>query len=386
MIRSILATVGVALLVSASGCASVDGDPSSAESGDALTATIEVKSYFTIGTGNAGFGENDINEPDGIVFDQSGNVVLTDAANKRIQVWDVKNKRRLGQFGSADIFHGDVVDLAFSPVNGQLIVTDESAHVAYAFNPPPKDATGDAAFTDYQFVGHDMFTENALRKVGGITFDSKGRIYLVDARKNLVTRYDADGNPDPTFQFAEKGSVKYLNGCEGVAVDEKRGNLYVSSEFQSTIRVFNLEDGSYKGHMIGRHGDAVDPGTPSGTSTFSAAIEGLWILDDYLLASDEGDGGEGHLQIYDLEDETTFDHDQNDYDQLKAAKKPSGYVGKFGHYLSPDSVAAWTDTDGESYVAIADQGHYKVEVYKWSDIKKAGKFGRKPAKGAVKDK
>jgi hypothetical protein len=47
--------------------------------------------------------------------------------------------------------------------------------------------------------------------------------------------------------------------------------------------------------------------------------------------------------------------------------------------LSPDSVAAFTDTDGESYVAMADQEHYKVDVYKWSEIQKAGNFGRQKA-------
>ena len=118
---------------------------------------------------------------------------------------------------------------------------------------------------------------------------------------------------------------------------------------------------------------------PTGTSLFSASIEGLWILDDYLLAADEADGGEGHIIIFDLASDSIFDHDADDYAKLKADGKKSAFIGGFGNFLSPDSVAAYTDAkSGESYVAVADQGHYQVALYKWSDIKKAGKFGRQP--------
>lgn len=375
MIRTI-ATLGAALFLLAPGCAPVVEDGASATE-DALTTTIDVAPFTTIGSGRAGNAEDDINEPDGIVFDSAGNLVFTDAGNKRVQVWDVKSSRRLGQFGSAEIFHGEIVDLAFSPVSGQLIVTDESAHVAYAFDPPSKRGKGDKAFTDYRFTGKDMFADQNLAKVGGITFDSKGRIYLVDARKNLVSRFDAEGNPDPTWKFAESGSSKFLNGCEGIAIDEKRGNVYVASEFHSAIRVFDIEDGSYKNQMIGRRNDPEGTGTPTGPSVFSAAVEGLWILDDYLLASDEADGSAGHLQIFDLDEPTVFDHAADDYAQLKKDRKPSGWVGSLGDFASPDSVAAFTDADGESYVAIADQNHWQVVVYKWSEIKKAGKFARR---------
>lgn len=376
MIRSTLTTIGAALLLLAPGCAPSEDDPSVAGSSGALAKVIDVKPMAVFGSGSPGDAEDDIDEPDGIVFDKAGNVVMTDGANHRVQVWNPRTNKRLGEFGTPEIFQGNIVDLAFSPVTGQLIVTDESSHMSYGFDPPSKAEKGDAAFTNYKFTGN-MFAANGLQKVGGITFDSKGRIYLVDARKNLVSRFDAEGNVDPTWKFAEKGSTKFLNGCEGVAVDEKRGNLYVASEFHSVIRVFDLNDGSYKNQMIGRRNDAAKTGEPTGPSVFSAAVEGLWILDDYLLASDEGDGGTGHLAIFDLADPTVFDHAADDYEKLRSEKKPSGFIGLFGNYASPDSVTAYTDENGESYVAIADQNHYQVPVYKWSDIRKAGKFDRK---------
>ncbi|HVH44768.1 MAG TPA: hypothetical protein VM925_20585 [Labilithrix sp.] len=376
MIRTTFSGVGAAMLflLAASCSTSAASEETSADA--ELVSSIDVRPFTTIGTGRPGAEENDINTPDGVVFDANGSLLLTDAKNHRVQVWDVRTTRRLGQFGSPEIFHGDIVDLAVSPRSGQLVVTDESAHVAYAFDPPSPDDAGELALTNYRFTGKDMFAEYDLKKVGGVTFDSKGRIYTVDARKNLVSRYDAEGNPDPTFQFVEKGSVAFLRGCEGIAVDEKRGNLYVASEADSVVRVFDLEDGSYKQQMIGRRSDSARAGTPVGKSVFQAAVEGLWIIDDYLLASDESDGGTGRVLIFDLNEPSVFDHDADDYARLQQANERSGYVGSFGSFCSPDSVAAFTDADGESYVAVADQCHYQVPVYKWSDIQRAGRFGR----------
>lgn len=375
--RSLTALAASLLLLGTVHCgAPAADDPTSQEPAENdLTSTIKVEPIATFGSGNSGSGDNDIDEPDGIIFNKNGHLLMTDARNHRVHVWDFKTNKRLGQFGDAKIFTGSVVDLAENPLTGQVIVTDEDSHLAYAFDPPKGDEAGDQKFTGYKSVDPQMFNKEKVIKVGGITFDSKGRIYTVDARQNLVRRYDAKGTPDPTFKFAELGSTKYLNGCEGIAIDEKRGNIYVSDEFESTIRVFDLETGAYKKQTIGRQ-STPDTGA-LGDSVFPAAIEGLWILDDYLLASNEADtGGPGSVMIFDLRDESLFNTGPADWKKLETDKKSVPYKGSFGSFASPDSVSAWTDKDGESYVAVADQNHLKVPVYKWSDIVKAGKFAR----------
>lgn len=376
MSRSFSRALGAVLaFASLAACGAADDGVAGDEA--ELTGKIAVKPYAVLGTGQAGAGEDDINTPDGLTFDARGSLLITDAMNRRVQVWDVRGEtKRLGQFGTAEVFRGEIVDLAVSPVTGQVIVTDEDTRLAYAYDAPKADRKGDLDPAAYTLKTADMFSTEVVKKVGGITFDSKGRIYTVDARQNLVRRYEADGTPDLTWKFAEKGGSRYLNGCEGIAVDEKRGNLYVSSEFTSSIQVFDLEDGTPKNLTIGRRTDPANPGIPTGRSVFSAAVEGLWILDDYLLASDEADGTEGHVFIFDLANESIFDHDADDFAKLKSARKKPAFVGAFGSFCSPDSVTAFTDEDGESYVAVADQCHYQVPLYKWSDITKAGKFSR----------
>ena len=376
--KPLLTLLAACIPVLVAACAAPTDDVSTGDQGAAISSTaIAVEPYARIGTGVEGSGLEDINTPDGVVFDKNGSLLLTDALNKRVQVWDVRDKpRRLGQFGSPDVFLGEVVDLAVSPITGQVIVTDEVSKLAYSYRPPTGKEAGDLKLAGYTLEKKDLFSSEVVKKVGGITFDAKGRIYTVDARQNLVRRYDAAGIPDPTWKFVEKGGAALLNGCEGIAVDEKRGNLYVSSEFTSSIQVFDLNDGSPKNRVIGRKSDPLHPEAPTGQSVFSAAVEGLWILDDYLLASDEADGGTGHVMIFDLREESVFDHDATDYAALRAAKKRSGFVGSFGDFCSPDSVAAFTDTDGKSYVAVADQCHFQVAMYKWSEILAAGGFAR----------
>lgn len=358
-------------------CSASAEDPVAVGAEQNLNASIDVAPIAVIGTGKNGNGPDDINEPDGVIFNSKGKLLLTDAANHRVQVWDVKEKRHLGDFGSAQIFRGSIVDLAENPLTGQVVVTDEDTHVAYAFDPPSGKEAGDAAFAGYKSSGPDWFANEKVIKVGGITYDSKGRIYTVDARQNLVRRYDSKGTPDTTFRFGELGSNRFLNGCEGIAVDEKRNNLYVSNEFDSVIQVFDLSTGEYKKQTIGKHSDPASPGVGTGKSVFPAAIEGLWILDDYLLASSEADGGVGSVMIFDLQNDAVFNTGPEEWQKLETDGKISPFKGQFGALNSPDSVAAWTDKDGESYVAVADQNNWKVPVYRWSDVVKAGKFSRR---------
>jgi DNA-binding beta-propeller fold protein YncE len=332
---------------------------------------FKVEAMATFGSGHAGSSESEIDEPDGVVFTRSGLLLATDGINHRVDVFDPFNKKRLGQFGSPEIFHGNVVDLAIAP-NGDVIVTDEDAHVAYPFAEPTRGA--DPA--SYKFKGADMFPNEGLGKVGGIAIDSKGRIYTVDARQNLVRRFLQSGAPDPSFRFAELGSTAALRACEGVVLDEKRGRLYVSSEGDSVVQVFDLADGHYLNEMVGGAPDPAAKPRPKSDRIFQAAVEGLAILDDYLLAVDEADGGVGRLHIFDLREKSSFNTEPAQYLALKTARKSTGYKGFFGDFLSPDSVTAYTAPDGQSYVAIADQGHYKVVVYRWSDILAAGKIKR----------
>lgn len=364
---------------------------------------IPVEPYAVFGSGRPGKGAADFDKPDGIAFAIDGALLATDAKNHRVQVWDVKTKTRLGEFGHG-ILGGEIVDLAVSP-NGTVLATDQTLNLAYAFVPPQpgaKDEKGKPLGPyDYQFKG-TRFGEQGFDKLGGIAIDSRGRIYAVDAHLNEVRRFTPDGRVDSGWQFQKGpagGAATYLHGCEGVAIDEGTGNLYVASEKDAVIQVFDWETGTYKGRMIGSKLDG--SGRPAGKSIFNGSVEGLTLFGHYLLAVDES---AGHIQVFDLSRPSVFNNDLVGLGQT-VRTRGGGYMGFFGHspqvdfedktnkalqqqvkdgaiipgqanppgyFCSPDSIASYTDRQGgETYIAVADQCNYRLVVYRWSDITRA---------------
>lgn len=358
---------------------------------------IAVEPYAILGSGHPGKGASDFDKPDGLAFAPNGLLLATDAKNRRVQIWDVKTKTHLGEFGHG-VFGGEIVDIAVAP-DGMALVTDQTLNLAYAFVPPTPGATDEKGKPlgpyQYQFKG-TRFGERGFDKLGGIAIDSKGRIYAVDAHLNDVRRFMQDGQVDASWKFekSKAGGDTYLHGCEGIAIDEAAGNLYIASEKDSIIRIFDWEHGTYKGKILGANLDAAQ--APTGTSIFSGSVEGLAIAANHLFAVDES---VGHIQVFDLSRATVFNTD------LASMRRNSGYNGFFGHssvvdfedktnkalqlqvkdgsvipgqsnppgyFCSPDAIAAYTDKQsGETYLAIADQCNFRLAIYRWSDIAKA---------------
>src|SRR5262249_1893925 len=259
---------------------------------------IAVEPYAILGSGHPGKGASDFDKPDGVAFTPNGWLLATDAKNRRVQVWDVKTKTHLGEFGHG-VFGGEIVDVAVSP-NGMALITDQTLNLAYAFIPakPGTVAQKGKARTsvEYQFKG-TRFGEQGFDKLGGVAIDSRGRIYAVDAHLNDVRRFNTDGATDATWKFEKKrgDGDTYLHGCEGIAIDEANGNLFIASEKDSVIQVFDWETGKHKGKLVGATGDAT--GKPAGQSVFSGSVEGLTIAGNYLFAVDES---VGRIQVFDL--------------------------------------------------------------------------------------
>jgi len=361
---------------------------------------IQAEPYAILGSGRPGKTVSDIDKPDGVAFTPSGLLLATDAKNHRVQVWDVKTKTHLGEFGHG-ILGGEIVDIAVAP-NGTVLITDQILNLAYAFVPPApseKDEKGKPLGPyDYVFKG-TRFGERHFDKLGGIAVDSKGRIYAVDAHLNEVFRYTQDGANDASWKFSKQrpDGETYLHGCEGIAIDEVGGNIYIASEKDFVIQVFDWETGAYKGKLVGAGSDG--SGKATGKSIFFGSVEGLAIAGKTLFAVDES---VGHIQIFDLNNLGVFNRDLAALTSTRSSRK-GGYLGFVGHspqvdfedktnkvlqqqvkdgavipgqanppgyFCSPDSISAHT-MDGETYIAIADQCNFRLAVYRWSDITRA---------------
>ncbi len=363
---------------------------------------IDVAPYLALGSGHPGKAASDFDKPDGVGFSPTGLLYATDAKNRRVQVWDVKSGAHLGEFGHG-VFGGEIVDIAVAP-SGTVYITDQSLNLAYVFVPPLPGELDDKGKPlgpyDYQFKG-TRFGEQGFKKLGGIAIDSRGRIYVVDAHRNDVHRFTPDNKPDKTFTFEQKRADgdTYLHGCEGIAIDEAAGNLFIASEKDAVIDVFDWETGAYKHRFVGASADAAEK--PAGKHVFFGSVEGLSLAQNHLLAVDES---AGHIQVFDLTRANAFNTDLVGYGTPQP-QRPNGYQGFFGHapqvdfedktnlelqkqvklgsvlpgqanppgyFCSPDSIASYRDAaSGETYIAIADQCNYRLVVYRWSDIGKA---------------
>ncbi|HKQ73288.1 MAG TPA: FHA domain-containing protein [Blastocatellia bacterium] len=363
---------------------------------------VEVAPYLTIGSGGPGATSNDFDKPAGVAFSPGGMLFTADDGNRRVQVWDVKTGSRLAELG-ADVFSGAISGIAISPDN-QVLVIDRTRNLAYAFAPSQPGASTStskrAGPYDYQHIGA-RFSEQGFVKLGGVATDSKGRIYVVDALRNDVLRFKPDGAADKTWNFerTKADGDTYLHGCDGIAIDEAGGDLFVASEQDAVVEVFDWETGAYKNRTVGAGKDASSKS--SGKRVFFGAVRGLTVAKRRLLAVDES---AGHIHVFNLELPEAFNTDLDGY----AAPQPvrgGGYQGFFGkapiydfedktdnelqqkvksgeiipgkanppgNFCSPGPIASHTDrASGETYIAVADQFNYRIVVYRWSDIAKA---------------
>jgi pSer/pThr/pTyr-binding forkhead associated (FHA) protein len=363
---------------------------------------IGVKPYLVLGSGHPGKAASDFDKPDGVAFTPEGLLLATDAKNRRVQIWNVKTGAHLGEFGRSEL-GGEIVDIAVAP-DGTVLVTDQTLNLAYVFVPPKPGEVDEKGKElgpyDYQFKG-TRFGEQGFDKLGGIAIDSRGRTYVVDAHLNDVRRFNNDFTPDRSWKFdrTRSGDDTYLHGCEGIAIDEGAGNLYIASEKDAVIEVFDWETGAYKNKLIGADIDA--SGAPSGKHIFFGSVEGITIADHHLLAVDES---AGHVQIFDLSRSDVANNGLAKYAPT-LQNRSGGYKGFFGHtpivnfedknnkvlqqqvkdgsiipgqanppgyFCSPDSIASYADgATGEYYIAIADQCNYRLVVYRWTDIRQS---------------
>lgn len=328
---------------------------------------LRVSPRRVFGAGRADAAADAINPPDGLAFTRSGLLVATDAMSHRVQVFDPRTGRHLGHAGDTNTLAGQIVNVISLP-DDRLLATDETARQVYLFEHDPRATSG------YRPALQPLFKGDGFARPTGLACDSKKRIYVVEGVHGEVRRYLPDFKPDPGWKF--KIPPPPLNHSEGIAIDEKGGVLFVTSEWEGVIHAFDLETGAWLGKSVGRRTDPLT-GQPLGPSVFQKSVEGLAVMGDYLLAVDEGcddsaAGRTGHLLIFDLRSPALYATGADECQKRAAAGAPAGLVGWLGSYRSPDGVAAFPgDGAAEALIAVADQGAYRVLVYSWNEVLKA---------------
>lgn len=199
----------------------------------------------------------------------------------------------------------------------------------------------------------------------GLAVDAEGRLYVVDNYLKKIHVYDQNGQKYFLFPAKAPAFVSPI----GIAVDDRRGRIYVTDSAEAVIRVFAKEGGSQLGEIrsggMGRPtGIAINPVTDEMlvVDTIHSAILRYSLTDQSLkgIIGQEGkETGRFHLPTHIAISSAGDIHVTDSLNFRVQVFSPDGkFLKTFGtagdspgFFSRPKGVAV--DSDGNSYVVDA---------------------------------
>jgi DNA-binding beta-propeller fold protein YncE len=200
---------------------------------------------FVKGWGGAGSGNGQFQAPIGICVQSSGEVLVSDTENNRVQRFtaDGSYQAKWGNKGTANgelnFPRGVAVDSS-----GSIYVVDSENGRIQKFN-----ANGGylAKWGD-QGTGSGQFQYPV-----GIAIDNSGRVYIADSLNNRVQVFRTDGSFVASWGSQGSGDGQFYHP-KGVAVD-KDGYIYVSDAYNNRVQKFNSSGAFQLKWGVGGGGD-----------------------------------------------------------------------------------------------------------------------------------
>jgi DNA-binding beta-propeller fold protein YncE len=314
----------------------------------------------TIVGGARGNFPEQFNEPDSVAFTLDGKLLAADTNNARFKIYAFDDKshtiRIVGREGSAagefshavanivgslTIYHqvqGIAVDQhgfihVIDQGNQRIQVFDAEGKVlpekaiplSYCQNESPRCADG-----LWRPTSRGEYTS-----LQGLAIDHEGGIFVSDAGTSRIYRFLPGIGLDPRFKAQELDPATgkpILKEPESLALYQDK--LFVANEGTGDIKILDRRSGKLVGAPQGFGGDV-----------FAGDVEGLAVAGDYLYALDVHNS---RIAVFDIKSET-----------------PRFLLGLVGDHESADGVAV--DPTGK-YLAIADQGNFRIILYSLSEI------------------
>lgn len=180
--------------------------------------------------------------PNGVAIAPDGSLYVMDRGNYRIVHLNPDGRilDTIGQFGAGP---GDVHsgwDIALDAQGNVYICNHVYSESSDLLNDGIAVFGPDGRFL--RAVGVQDYSDgNTLRyRPYGIDFDAQDRLYVADINTNTVRVFDTEGRL-LTVLFGQGGAADgELNAPNDVAVDDRRGLLYVADSFNSRVQQFTL--------------------------------------------------------------------------------------------------------------------------------------------------
>ncbi|NCF84396.1 MAG: hypothetical protein GWQ08_02540 [Verrucomicrobiaceae bacterium] len=319
---------------------------------DDLTTTIISPIWIAGGVQGSARGTQ-FDEPNELTFDQQGNLWAGDVDNLRVQVFDAD-----GNFVTVVGGAGEGLGQFVEPLTGKqgpeaiAVSTDNQVYVVDRGGAKINVYDGEA-FSPLREIRSDQFIDPT-----GLSLSTEGILYVADQGSDQIHRVDTEGQYLGVLQFSQDdGVTPVLAKTETLGLDESRDWLFASSEDASRIEIFQLSTGLWTGnHLVElQSGSVPEPGRVVDD------VEGFAIdtLNNLVFVSDEDNG---RILIHNLDAKSGLTDPDTNFAFLSAFGRLGSQEGEF---LSADGIAVMPETDR---LAVADQGNYRIQVFKLSDI------------------
>jgi len=237
------------------------------ESGNVLVADTNngrIEKFSAKGTflgilGTKGTGPGQLRSPNGIAVDRTGNIYVADASNHRVQKIAPDGRFIVEWKGPDNGFYGPR-RIAIGP-DDSIYVVDQGHNRIAKFSPDGRvmatwgrQGNGDGEFNDPTAVAVDPATN---------------KVYVADPINKRIQAFDENGKFLSKWSMPEWGRPA---GFEDLAIDSEGTRLYASSAHLAAVLVFDL-DGTRIGSLIPKAPDQLD-----GPSALALVNRKLYVL------------------------------------------------------------------------------------------------------------
>jgi sugar lactone lactonase YvrE len=312
--------------------------------------------------GAKGDGIDQFDAPDAVAFTLDGRLIAGDTDNARFKIYGLEDQSQTVQIvggegsGAGEFSHSLAATIGSFKVynqvqgvavdnSGLIYVIDQGNQRIQIFDAGGKVRAERAIPLTLCAIESPRCAEGLWRPTRkdeytsfqGLAVDAEGGIFLSDRGTSRIYRFLPGGKLDSSFklQGADSATGKpTLKEPESMALYQHK--LFVASEGNREIIVFDRRTGKLTGPNAGFGGDV-----------FGGKVEGLAVVRDYLFAVDVQNT---RIAVFDLRSET-----------------PQFLLAFVGDFQSADGIAM--DPTGK-YVAIADQGNFRIVLYSLPELLK----------------
>ena len=136
--------------------------------------------------GSPGSGQGQFDHPWGITTDGDGNILVADRGNCRIQKFTASGQflSEVGGKGNGPLHFNSPIEIAFNTVNKKVYVVDEWNNRVQVLN---------SDLTFFSKFGKSGSGKRQFKEPGGVACDSTGNVYMADCGNNRIQVFTAEG-------------------------------------------------------------------------------------------------------------------------------------------------------------------------------------------------